>query len=259
MITDRRTMLRQSVTGLTALGLLGNGLLAPPAHAQSATLATLVFISKRLDASTADYRQWYIEHHAPDFLSFARPYLRRYTQDFVEKAGKDDVDFDCISEFQYRSAESRDALLKLTATPEAMKILAAHPKVGSQPGPHEDHGGSRTFSVEERVLAGPPRGYDPPGTRKRAILLRDKGSPSPEAFAEAARINGMGFGRGADRVVLDLAVREPDRPAPLFDAVIQIWPAKGDPAIPLDFLSPVYVEVVNIIDLLSYESNLGAL
>ena len=124
-----------------------------------ATLATLVFISKRLDASTADYRKWYIEHHAPDFLSFAKPYLTRYTQDFVEKGAMGEVDFDCISEFNYRSRESLDALLKLTASPEATRTLASHPKVGSQPGPHEDHGGPRTFSVDERLLAGLPRGY----------------------------------------------------------------------------------------------------
>jgi hypothetical protein len=241
------------------LGVLGSGLLAMPAGAQRATLATLVFISKRLDASTADYRKWYIEHHAPDFLSFAKPYLTRYTQDFVEKAAMGDVDFDCISEFQYRSRESLDALLKLNAAPEAMRILAAHPKIGSQPGPHEDHGGPRTFSIDERLLAGSPRGYDPPGTRKQAVLLRRKDGATPEAFAAAAQHFGSAIARrGADRAVLDLAAAEADRPAPLFDAVIMIWPAKGMDRVKSFDNAPGEIAVANIVDLLSYESDLGA-
>ena len=248
---SRRTIL----WGMGTLGVLGGGLLAGPVAAQRATLSTLVFISKRLDASTADYRKWYIEHHAPDFLSFGRPYLTRYTQDFVEKAHMGDVDFDCISEFQYRSLEALDALMKLTASPEARRALAAHPKIGSKPGPHEDHGGPRTFSVDERLLAGPPRPYDPSGTRKQALLIRRKGAATQAAFAEAATRFGSAIARHADRVVLDLAVAEADRPAPLFDGVIQIWP-KGAGQLPGD--APAEIEVVNVLDLLSYESDLGA-
>jgi hypothetical protein len=253
MLRSRRVVLR----GLGTVGLLGSGLLPTPAKAQRATLATLVFISKRLDASTADYRKWYIEHHAPDFLSYARPYLSRYTQDFVEKAYNGDVDFDCISEFQYPSLEALDALQKLNATPEAQRILAAHPKIGSKPGPHEDHGGPRTFSVDERLLSGPPRAYDPPGTRKQAILIRRRGKATQDAFAAAAMHFGSAIAkRHADRAVLDLAVAEPDRPAPMFDGVIQIWP-KGTGAAGGSGDAPGEIEVVNTLDLLSYESDLG--
>jgi hypothetical protein len=257
MDTNRRVILRYSMTGAAALGMLGGGLITPPAYARKATLFTLVFISKRLDASTADYRKWYIEHHAPDFLTFGRPFLKRYTQDFVENAHTSEVDFDCISEFGYRKQGDQEALMTLTATPEAQRALAADPKIGSKPGPHEDHSGSRTFSVTEQLLVGSPRGYDPPGTKKQAILLRDNGSPSPEDFALGARSYATGFGRGAERVVLNLAVREADRPPPLFDAIIQIWPGKE--AYPIDFISPPYVKMIDTIDLLSYDSNLGAL
>ena len=251
MRLSRRTVIKGS-----AAGLLGSSLLALPAGAQHATLFTLVFISKRLDASTVDYRKWYIEHHAPDFLSFARPYLARYTQDFVEKAHMGDVDFDCISEFEYLNAEARETLQKLVAAPEAQRILAAHPKVGSQPGPHEDHGGPRTFSVGERVLAGPARGYDPPGTRKQAVLLRRKAGTTPDAFATAVMLFGFAIAQQAERAVLDLAIAEPDRPAPLVDAVIQIWP-KGPGGVDIPRDMPDAIEVVNVLDLLSYESDLG--
>lgn len=250
---SRRTILKGSAAGLAALG---TGLLSRPARAQHATLSTLVFISKRLDASTADYRKWYIEHHAPDFLSFARPYLARYTQDFVEKAHKGDVDFDCISQFQYLSAEARETLQRLVTEPEAKRILAAHPKVGSKPGPHEDHGGARTFSVDERVLAGPARAYDPPATRKQAILIRRKPGATPDAFAAGLMLFGFPIARHADRVVLDMAVAEADRPTPLFDAVVQIWP-KGQGLMDIPGDMPEVIEVVNVLDLLSYESDLG--
>lgn len=254
MPTSRRTVLWGSAAGLAALG---SGLFSGPARAQHATLSTLVFISKRLDASTADYRKWYIEHHAPDFLSFARPYLARYTQDFVENAHMGDVDFDCISQFQYLSAEARDTLQRLVTEPDAQRILAAHPKVGSKPGPHEDHGGPRTFSVDERLLAGPARAYDPPGTRKQAVLIRRKGTATQAAFAAAAMRLGSAIAQlGADRVVLDLSVAEAERPAPIFDGVIQIWP-KGQGRIDIPRDPPAEIEIVNSLDLLSYESDFG--
>ena len=260
MTTSRRTMLRNSVTGLGALTALGGGVFTTPAQAQQATLTTIVFLSKRLDASTADYRKWYNEHHAPDFLSFGRPYLRRYAQHFVEKAYMGDVDFDCISEFQYRSPASRDALLKLTASPEGKKILASHPQIGSQPGPHEDHTGSRTFSVDERRLVGPARGYDDPATRSQAILVGRKADASPEAFAAAAKRFGAAIAaKGAKRVIFDLAEPETGRPASLYDGVFQIWPAKGVERIESFGDAPGEIEIANVIDLISYEAKLNAL
>ncbi|HEX4506903.1 MAG TPA: hypothetical protein VH722_14325 [Alphaproteobacteria bacterium] len=248
---SRRTVLK----GLGTLSVLGGGVSGGPAQAQHATLSTLVFISKRLDASTADYRKWYIEHHAPDFLSFGRPYLTRYTQDFVEKAHMGDVDFDCISEFQYRSPEARETLQRLVTEAEAQRILAAHPKIGAQPGPHEDHGGPRTFSVDERLVAGPKRAYDPPGTRKQAVLIRRKPGATEDAFAAALILFGFPVAQHADRVVLDHAVAEPDRPAPLFDAVMQVWP-KGPGRVDIPGDPPAGIEIVNSLDLLSYESDL---
>ena len=94
---NRRTLLQSTVAGA---GLLALG---RAARAQTATQTSMVFISKRLDASTADYRKWYIEHHAPDFMTYAKPYIYRYTQDFVDKGHMGEVDFDCITEFGYRS------------------------------------------------------------------------------------------------------------------------------------------------------------
>ncbi len=238
------------------------GLGAERAMAQTATLSSMVFISKRLDASTPDYRDWYIQHHAPDFLSFARPYLTRYAQDFVDRSRMGGADFDCITEFGYRSREALMQLLKILETPAAKAKLASHPRPGSKPGPHEDHGGSRTFSTDEMLIFGRRRGYDLPGTRKQALLLRRKGDPSPGAFTgAAARFAAAGAAKAQDaaiRVSLDLAVPEPGRPAPLFDAVMLIWPKNdADPA-SLFPPPPDEMEVADIVDLVCYETVLAA-
>jgi hypothetical protein len=225
--------------------------------AKAATLTTLVFISKRLDAPTTEYRRWYIEHHAPDFLTFGRPYLRRYNQHYVDRAHKGAVDFDVISEFEYRDAQSRDALLKTVMTPEARAMLARVPKIGVQPGPNEAHDGPRAFAVDAELLSGPPRGYDRPATAKQALLLRRSNGASLTEFAEDARRFGSGMEAG--RVVLDLALPEAGRPAPLFDGVMLVWPARNG-VLPSGFGEPPgAVEVANILDILSYETDLGTL
>ena len=260
MICNRRTALR--ATGRLA-ALMLPGLMMERAMAQTATLSSMVFISKRLDASTQEYRDWYIQHHAPDFLSFARPYLTRYGQDFVEKSRTGVADFDCISEFGYRSREALMQLMQILNMPDAKAKLASHPRPGSKPGPHEDHGGSRTFSTDETLIAGRRRTFDPPGTRKQAILLRRKADhPSPSAFiSAAARYAAAGATKVSDtalRVSLDLAVPEPGRPAPLFDAVIFIWPKQdADPASAFTAL-PDEMEVADIVDLVCYETPLSA-
>ena len=262
MICDRRNVLKRSMMGLggmASLALLGGGL---SAGAAGAPLETLVFLSKRLDASTAEFRAWYIEHHAPDFLSFARPYLKRYTQDFVERSQMGPVDFDCISQFEYRSLDSQAALLRVLETPEPKQTLATHPRPGSKPGPNEAHDGPRRFGIDERLLSGPPRGYDRPGTFKQAVLLRRKGSATPEAFALA--VGGFGvavarkIGAAAERMVLDVALPEEGRPSPLFDAVIQVWPGKGVDLANAFAGAPEPITIANIVDLLSYESDLSA-
>ena len=259
MICNRRTALR-AAGGMASLLLPILGV--EGAMAQTATLSSMVLISKRLDVSTQQFRDWYIQHHAPDFLSFARPYLIRYGQDFVEKSRTGVADFDCITEFGYRNHEALMQLMKILERPEAKAKLASHPRPGSKPGPHEDHGGNRTFSTDEMLIAGRRRGYDLAGTRKQAVLLKRKGDPSPGAFIGAtARFAAAGAAKAQDaalRVVLDLAVPEAGRPAPLFDAVMMIWPKdNADPA-SLFPSPPDEMEVADIVDLICYETVLSA-
>jgi hypothetical protein len=224
---------------------------------------TMVFQSKRLDASTADYRKWYIEQHGPDYLSIAAPYLERYSRLFVEKSYMGPVDFDCVSEIALPSREAQAKNLAALDSPKGREAIARHPKVGTKPGPNEMHGGAHRFSIDERLLAGPPRGYDDQGSHKQLVLMRRKGNPSPEAFLHALERYGSRVARDAHeavyRLVLAMAVPEPTRAAPLYDAVYLIWPNKTASLDKAIASPPSEVEVVNIIDVVAYEPDLGAL
>jgi hypothetical protein len=265
---DRRAMLRQSLAGVGLLSATNaaaqtQNWSAPDADVPGATLKSLVFQSKRLDASTADYRKWYIEGHGPDYLSFAAPYLERYARMFVEKTYMGPVDFDCVSELALPSREAGAAELKLLDSPQGRAALARHPKIGNIPGPNEAHSGAHRFSVDERLLSGPPRGYDPQGLRKQLVLARRTGDVGQEAFLHAVTKYGSDIARNRKdrlgRLVVDIAVAEPKRAAPMYDAVFLIWPDKDASLATAFAMPPRDVEIVNIVDVVTYEPDLGAL
>jgi hypothetical protein len=173
------------------------------------------------------------------------------------------VDFDCVSELALPSREAGKKNLEVLDSPEGKAALARHPKIGNVPGPNEMHNGAHRFSVDERLLAGPPRGYDAQGSRKQLVLMRHKGSSDQEAFLHALNKYGSGIARDSKgavyRMVLAMAVPEPKRAAPLFDAVYIVWP-NGDANLVSAFASPPpEVEIVNIIDVVCYEPDLKAL
>lgn len=271
----RRSVLRQTLAG-TAL-LLGSRALAqtppsnqptrnwsaPDADVPRLSLRSLVFQSKRLDATTAQYRKWYIEEHGPDYVAVAGPYLERYSRMFVEKAHMGPVDFDCVSELALRSREAGAQNMKALDSPEWKASLVRHPKPGNQPGPNEAHNGKHRFSVDERLLSGQPRGYDPQGLRKQVVLTRRMPDVDQEAFLHTLWKFGSDLARdrkdAVARLVLDMAVPDPKREAPIYDAVYLIWPA-GDADLASAFAtSPKGAEIVNIVDVVTYEPDLGAL
>lgn len=250
---NRRVLLQSTVAGV------GMMTLGRAARAQTATTTAMVFISKRLDASTAAYRAWYIDHHAPDFMLYAKPYIYRYVQDFVEKGHMGEVDFDCITEFGYRSQDLRAQLFHAVEDPKNQALIARHPKIGNKPGPHEAHDGPRRFSTDHQLVSGAPRGVDPGGTFKQAALLRIKGGASRETFNAAVNRYALAIGRAhkdtSIRVTADYAVPEPGAMTPLYDAVVQIWPKnKTDLSKAFTMGVPPEVEVSNIIDMVAYES-----
>jgi hypothetical protein len=272
MVHDRRALLRATLIAsgalLTQSALADNtgtqNWSAPDADVPSATLRSMVFQSKRLDASTEAYRHWYIAEHGPDYLSFAAPYLERYSRLFVEKAYRGPVDFDCISELAFPSREAILANFKALDTPEGKAALDRHPKIGVKPGPNEAHDGPHRFSTEERLLSGSPRTYDKPGTKLKVVLMRRKTDEAQqEAFVHAVSTYGSRIARerkdGLSRMTLTIAVREPRRAAPLFDAVYVIWPAGKASFVDAFNAPPAEVEVVNVLDVVLYEPDLKAL
>ncbi len=122
MTINRRTVLQHTAAGFTLMsGVFGSAFRASSAKAQSATLMAMVFLSKRLDASTEQYRRWYIDYHAPDFLEFGARFLTRYTQDFVEKGHLGPVDFDAISEFGYIKSRPPQGVVSRCRIPRGAK------------------------------------------------------------------------------------------------------------------------------------------
>lgn len=271
---DRREMLRQSLAG-TALLLASTAAAqtpssvptqnwgAPDADVPSSTLRSLVFQSKRLDATTAQYRKWYIEEHGPDYIAVAGRYLERYSRMFVEKAHMGPVDFDCVSELALRSREAGAENVKALNSPEWKAAVVRHPKPGNQPGPNEAHNGKHRFSVDERLLSGQPRGYDPQGLRKQVVLTRRTLDVDHEAYLHALWKCGSDIARdrkdAVSRLVLDMAVPDPKREAPMYDAVYLIWPVKDADLAAAFAMPPKGVEIVNIVDVVTYEPDLGAL
>ena len=265
---DRRTLLQHSLAGMGLLlaseaAAQTQNWSAPDADVPSATLMSMVFQSKRLDASTADYRKWYIEGHGPDYLSIAAPYLERYSRMFVEKTYMDPVDFDCISELALPSREAAAENLKALDSPKGREALARHPKIGNKPGPNEAHNGPHRFSIDERLLSGPPRGYDAQGLRKQVVLVRRKANVDQEAFLHALNKYGSDIARdrkaAVHRLVLAMAVPEPKRAPPLYDAVYLIWPNGDVNLAPAFSTPPREADIVNIVDVVTYEPDLGAL
>lgn len=269
VLHDRRALLRASLIGagtLLARPMSAQTYSAPDADVPNATLRTLVFQSKRLDATAEEFRRWYVERHGPSYLSVTRPFLDRYARLFVEKAWGEPVDFDCIAELGFRSRDALFASLKALDTPEGRAALARNPRPGSVPGPNEARDGPRRFSVEESLLSGPPRSYDPPGTRVQAALLRRVADElQREAFARAVTAYGAQLARrhqaAIARMTLSLSVREPRRAPPHVDALFLIWP--GDPAGPGTLELPALFDrpppeagVFSLLDLALYEPDL---
>ncbi len=230
------------------------------AFAQMATLDSVGYLSRRLDITHAQFREWYINFHAVDFMSFAKPHMIRYTQDYVERVHMGDGSFDVISHFGWRSAEDRATTLKFMGTPEGKAVMALHPRLGTKPGPHEDHSGSRTYSITERLVAGPARAYDPPGTPKQVALLRRKDA-TPEMFMRAVNnYAGNLFNKAkgsAERITINVAVPEAGRPAPFHDAQVMVWPKSGTNLASVMQSPTDSIEIAAVISLISYDTDLS--
>jgi hypothetical protein len=182
-----------------------------------------VILVNRRDGMTRDaYREHYENVHAP--LGAKYFHFHKYVRAHVVEADDDPAEFDCYGEFwPAASAEETAELLK---GPVAQIMIDDRAKFM-----HTRRTGG---NVEEILLAGAPRGIEPPRSRREILLLRRRPEASREAFDAALRelAEQLVVAKRARRVILD-------RPVPggpglgniQADGILQVWPAGTSPVI----------------------------
>jgi uncharacterized protein (TIGR02118 family) len=163
----------------------------------------------------AEFQRHYEEFHAPLFYSFGKVGVGRYVRNHIVHAIGGDPPFDTISEF-WNYPDKRAELIATLRAPEAKALEEDVHTFLAERG--------NVFAVDEEVISGPPRGFEPGPVAKRMILLTRADGVSVEAFTTAVREYAKAVGTGASRVALTLWQLEP---APPMDAMVTIWPAEG--------------------------------
>ena len=199
--------------------------------------------------------EWYESVHAPDFLSFARPYLARYARNWVKDVRFGErLPFRVITEIQFASENAKEAVRALLATPAAGPLLEHTISQRAKLGIVDDTlaPGLGLFPVTP-VPAQQHRG-DSPASRQ-VLLFRRLDGTEQAAFESAARataveIGTLGSGINAS---LDL-IGDSGLPA-LGDAVIYVGNA-GD--IDLPIISRPELVLTGILDVETRSSAVGA-
>ncbi len=97
--------------------------------------------------SGPDEKVWYEGVHAPDFVSFAAPYMARYARNWVEDVHAGGApSFKVITEIQYKSEAAKAKVRDLMNSPAADALF--------------EHGAARAAEVRAKV-APPPRTSSP--------------------------------------------------------------------------------------------------
>jgi uncharacterized protein (TIGR02118 family) len=187
----------------------------------------------------AEFQRHYEEFHAPLFYSFGKVGVGRYVRNHIVRAIGDDPPFDTISEF-WNYPDKRTELIAALRAPEAKALEEDVHSVLAERG--------NVFAVDEQIISGPPRGFEPGPAKKRMILLKRPDGVSADDFAMVARRYADTAGLGALRVALTLWQSEP---APPMDAMVTIWPAE-DAALPDAITKLPDVEIPYALDVESY-------
>jgi uncharacterized protein (TIGR02118 family) len=180
-----------------------------------------VFV-RRPDLTRTAFRSHYENRHVPRAMEHVAHFgFRKYVRNHV--VGPDGVEpgFDCLTEFFFRSLEDAGSSVGFMSSPEGRWF--AEDELNFLDMSHHP-----SFELAENVVAGPPRGVDPKGLRKQALVLTRAPGKSAEEFARAAREHARALAvrhAGAiHRLMLDLAVQGPGREPP-WDALLALWPA----------------------------------
>ena len=188
----------------------------------------------------AEFQRHYEEFHAPLFYSFGKVGVGRYVRNHIVGFIGDDPPFDTISEF-WNYPDKRAELVAALRAPEAKALEDDVHTFLAERG--------NVFNVDEELIVGPPRGFEPGPVAKRLIVLRRPDRGSIEAFVTAAREYAMAMGTGALRVTMTLWQPEP---APPMGAMVTIWRASGVVARTDELVVPVGVEISYALDVESF-------
>ena len=185
---------------------------------------TLSVKTRRADLSAAEFRRHYEGRHVPLGLGFRERFgWVRYARNYVVAVRGGEATFDCLTEFWHADAAALAGTRAFARSPE-FRVLDEDDRR------FLDTGCRLAFEVEERLLAGPPRGVAREGARRLAIVLaRPAGVPAQafcERSAELGRRLAAAHPDACERVELDLR-RGGDAVALEMAAIVSLWPRTG--------------------------------
>ena len=211
----------------------------PDSAASGPEMTLGIVLAPRSDHYTrASFQAHYEAFHAPLFYSFAKPAIGRYARNHIVRAIGTDPHFDTISEFGI-FPDKRGELSRILHSPEARALEEDVHTFLAERG--------NSFTVSERLIAGPPRYFEPGPVAKRAILLRTN-HPDDADFDDYAKTVAARLGNAALRVTLSVWNREPPPP---MDAMLMIWPAEGA-SLPDPIEPPTPITIAHTLDLDGY-------
>ena len=177
---------------------------------------------RRRDLSRKQFRDYYEGHHVKLAMEHVAEFgFHKYVRNHVVGPDGTEPGFDCLTEFFFESAERAASSAGFMQTSEGR--IFAEDELNFLDMSHHP-----SFELMEHVLYGPPRGVDPKGLRRQALVLTRAPGKSGEEFARSAQEHGRALAlrhAGAiQRLMLDLAVQGPGREPPC-DAILWLWPA----------------------------------
>ncbi len=177
--------------------------------------------TRRADLSRAAFRDYYEGHHVPLGLTHLDHFRwRKYVRNHLLADAHTHVGIDCYTEFWIASREDQAATRAFVAS-------SAFAELDGDDRTFLDVSRRAAFEVEEQLLAGEPRGVEPPGARRRVwFLSRTPGMSDAEC---RARVLGhaadvvSGLAGRVRRITLDLPLADNAADRPL-DALLTVWP-----------------------------------
>jgi hypothetical protein len=167
---------------------------------------------KVLGFFAGDDIDWYESVHAPDFMSFAGPYMARYARNWVQAAEAGArPSYRVITEIQYKSESAKANVRRLSASPAGKPLLdhtMEHIRASGRPTPAPGAAPARPslFSVSPRALSRSARPSGPATAQRRIFVLRRSPEASQSAFEAAANAGARALARMASGAAVSIDV-----------------------------------------------------